>query len=74
MRKRELNSLIAELSQAVRPPNEKRARFYRVFAEAMLEVPVEAVAEGTLTRQELIYILLASVKVVEGLGKVKNDE
>lgn len=70
--KREVNNLISELAAAVAPPQEGRQRFYREFAEAMLEVPLEAVKEGVLTRDELVYLLLASVKVVEGLGKVQG--
>lgn len=74
MKKRELNSLIAELGEAVKPPDARRSRFYRAFTEALLEVPLEIVEEGGLTREELVYLLLASVKVVGVGGKGKETE
>lgn len=71
--KREVNNLISELLAAVTPPNAKRAGFYREFTEAMLEVPLQTVEEGAVTREELVYLLLTGVRYVEGLGKVKGE-
>ena len=62
--RRELNNLIEQLAEAVKPPSTKRRHFYFEFAQAMLEVPLEAVDEGALTREELVFLLLASIKVV----------
>ena len=45
--RRELNNLIEQLAEAVKPPSTKRRHFYFEFAQAMLEVPLEAVDDAS---------------------------